>query len=86
MKTITKKKALEEAKSHYENCARVLKAHEIRWNDMWEAQTNPFLRIQEYLSEEQKAMRKPIIDAWIAAKKDYEALARARSFNRAQTD
>ncbi len=76
MKPITKKKALEDARAHYDNCARVLRAHEIKWNDMWLAQTNPFLRIQEYISPEQKAMRKPIIDAWIKAKKDYEALAK----------
>jgi hypothetical protein len=86
LKPITKKKALEEAKSHYENCARVMRAHEIKWNDMWEAQPNPFLRIKEYTSAKQTAMRKPIIDAWLQAKKDYETLARARSFNRAQTD
>jgi hypothetical protein len=76
MKAESKKRQLELAKSHYDNCARVLKAHESLWQDMWDAQPNPFLRIKEYTSAKQKAMRKPIIDAWIQAKKDYDALAK----------
>jgi hypothetical protein len=76
LKVQSKKKALEDARAHYEHCAKVLKANEIKWNDMWEAQPNPFLRIKEYTSARQKAMRKPIIDAWIKAKKDYETLAK----------
>ena len=76
MRAESKKRQLELAKSHYENCAKILKAHESLWQDIWMSQPNPFLRIQEYLSEGQKAMRKPIIDAWIEAKKNYEALAK----------
>ena len=76
MKDQSKKKALEEARSHYDYCARVLRANEIKWNDMWEAQTNPFLRIKEYTSARQRAMRKPIIDASIQAKRDYETLTK----------
>ncbi len=76
MKADSKKRQLELARSHYDNCAKTLRAHEILWQDMWTAQRNPFLRIEEYLSEEQVAMRKPIIDAWIEAKKNYEALAK----------
>jgi hypothetical protein len=76
MRAESKKRQLELAKSHYENCAKILKAHESLWQDIWMAQPNPFLRIKEYTSARQKAMRKPIIDAWIEAKKNYEALAK----------
>lgn len=76
MNTQTKKEALEAAKSYFEYCGKVLRANEIIWNDMWEAQTNPFLKIKEYNSPEQTAMRKPIIDAWLEAKSTYEALAK----------
>jgi hypothetical protein len=86
MKPVTKRRTLEIAKNHYDNCARVLRAHEILWQDMWDAQPNPFLRIKEYTSAKQTAMRKPIIDAWLQAKKDYETLSRARSFERAHID
>jgi hypothetical protein len=76
MNTQTKKEALDAAKSHLEYCGKVLRANEILWNDLWEAQTNPFLKIKEYNSPEQTAMRKPIIDAWLEAKSKYEALAK----------
>ena len=86
MKAQSKKKALELARNHYEHCAKTLKAHETLWQDMWEAQRNPFLRIKEYTSARQKAMRKPVIDAWLKAKRDYEALARSTSNKNAMLD
>ena len=76
MNTQTKKQALEMAKSHLEHCGKVLRANEILWNDMWETQPSPFLKIKEYNSTEQTAMRKPIIDAWLDARSKYEALAK----------
>ena len=76
MNALTKKQELEMAKSHFEHCGKVLRANEILWNDMWEAQPNPFLKIKEYNSPEQTAMRKPIIDAWLDARSKYEALAK----------
>ena len=76
MNAQTKKQALEMAKSHLEHCGKVLRANEILWKDMWEAQPNPFLKIKEYNSPEQTAMRKPIIDAWLDARSKYEALAK----------
>ena len=76
MNAQTKKQALEMAKSHLEHCGKVLRANEILWNDMWETQPSPFLKIKEYNSPEQTAMRKPIIDAWLDARSKYEALAK----------
>jgi hypothetical protein len=76
MNAQTKKQALEMAKSHLEHCGKVLRANEILWSDMWEAQPNPFLKIKEYDSPAQRAMRKPIIDAWLDARSKYEALAK----------
>ena len=78
MNAQTKKQALEMAKSHLEHCGKVLRANEILWSDMWEAQPNPFLKIKEYNSPEQTAMRKPIIDAWLDARSKYEALAKKK--------
>jgi hypothetical protein len=78
MNAPNKKKELEAAKLHFEYCAKVLRANEILWNDMWEAQPNPFLKVEEYNSPEQKAMRKPIIDAWLDARAKYQALAKSQ--------
>ena len=78
MNAPSKKKQLEEARLELEQCGKILRANEILWNDMWEAQPNPFLKIQEYTSPEQKAMRKPIIDAWLDAKAKYQALAKSQ--------
>ena len=75
-KQTSKKQEYETAKSHFEHCSKVLRANEILWNDIWEAQPNPFLKIKEYTSPEQTAMRKPIIDAWVDAKKKYLELAK----------
>jgi len=72
----TKKQEFEAAKSHFEHCGRVLRANEILWNDVWEAQPSPFLKIEEYNSPKQVAMRKPIIDDWLDAKQKYHELAK----------
>ena len=60
------------------NRARMLRAHEILWNDMWEAQPNPFIKIKDYTSNEQRAMRALVINPWIEASKEYEAALKAR--------
>jgi hypothetical protein len=69
---VNKKQLAEAAKVRYEQCTKMLKAHEILWKDIWDAQPNPFLRIKEHTSEHQKNMRALIINPWIAAKKEYE--------------
>lgn len=76
VKVLTKKQEYEAAKSYFEYCGRVLKANEILWNDMWEAQPSPFRKIKEYTSKKQRDMRAPIIDAWLQAKSKYETLAK----------
>lgn len=75
---MSKRQDFEAAKTRYEQCARMLRAHEILWNDMWEAQPNPFCKIKEYTSNKQRTMRALVINPWIAAKKEYEAASKAR--------
>jgi acyl carrier protein phosphodiesterase len=72
--TESKKVLLDKARSHLDHCAKVLKANEILWNDRWKAQPNAFVQIVDYTSEEQRARRKPIIDAWIEARNKYDEL------------
>jgi len=72
--TESKKVLLDKARSQLDHCAKVLKANEILWNDRWKAQPNPFAQIVDYTSEEQRAIRKPIIDAWIEARNKYDEL------------
>ena len=69
-----KKQEVEEAKAHLEFCARMLRAHETLWNHRWESIPNPFLRIKDYTSEEQRAVRQPIIDQWLDARRKYHAM------------
>jgi hypothetical protein len=60
----------------------MLRAHEILWKDIWEAQPNPFLRIRQHRHKKQVAMRLEIINPWIDAKREYIAVAKAlRSSN-----
>lgn len=63
-----KKAELDAAKNHLDYCNRNLRVHEVLWQQIWEAQQNPFLRIKEYLSKQQVSKRKPIIDQWLDAK------------------
>ena len=72
--TESKKVLLDKARSHLDHCAKVLKANEILWMDRWNAQPTPFAKIDDYTSEEQRARRKPIIDAWIEARNKYDEL------------
>jgi len=72
--TKPKKILIEKARSKLDHSAKVLKANEILWNDRWKAQPNPFVQIADYTSEEQRAIRKPIIDAWIEARNKYDDL------------
>jgi hypothetical protein len=74
---MTKRQDFEAAKTRYEQCARMLRAHEILWNDMWEAQPNPFIKIKDYTSNKQRAMRALVINPWIEARKEYEAASKA---------
>ena len=76
-----KKQEYEAAKSHFDHCGKVLRVNDIKWNEIWEAQPNPFLKIKEYNSPEQVAMRKPIIDEWLEAKKKYLELAKLQPKN-----
>jgi acyl carrier protein phosphodiesterase len=69
-----KKAELDAAKNHLDYCSKNLKVHEVLWQQIWEAQQNPFLRIKEYLSEQQVSKRKPIIDQWLDAKKKYQEI------------
>ena len=74
---MNKKQLAEAAKARYEQATRMLKAHEILWKDIWDAQPSPFLRIKEHTSERQKNMRALIIKPWIEAKKEYETARKA---------
>jgi len=69
-----KRNALEEARAQLDQCFKVLKANEILWMDRWNAQPNPWAKINDYTSEEQRARRKPIIDAWMEARDKYDEL------------
>jgi len=72
--TESKKMLLDKVRSQLDHCAKALKANEILWMDRWNAQPNSFLQIVDYTSEEQRAIRKPIIDAWIQARDKYDKL------------
>ena len=74
---MNKKQLAEAAKARYEQCTRMLKAHEILWKDIWDAQPNPFLKIKEHTSEHQINMRALIINPWIEARKEYETALKA---------
>ncbi len=68
------KAEIEAARLHLEQCARRLQANEILWRDKWNAAPNPFVAVQQYLSASQRALRKPIIDAWLNAREAYDAI------------
>ena len=71
---MSRKQELENAKNHYEFCAKTLYAHSKIWDEQWNQQQNPFLRWKWYVSKQQKSVRKPIIDAWIDARKQFEII------------
>lgn len=63
-------KKQEAAKAELDFQAKNLKAHEILWQDKWEAAENPFIAIKQYRKDAPK--RKPIIDAWLCAVEKWE--------------
>jgi len=69
-----KRNALEEARAQLDQCFRVLKANDTLWMDRWNAQPNPWAKINDYTSKKQRAIRKPIIDAWMEARDKYDKL------------
>ena len=73
----TKRQELDAAKAQYDQAARMLRAHETLWQDIWEAEPSPFKKIKQLRSEKQTKMRAPIIGAWLDAKKQYQDLAKA---------
>ena len=74
-RNLKKRNALEAARIQLDHCNRALKANEILWNDRWNAIINPWDKIHDYTSDEQRARRKPIIDAWIEARNKYDELS-----------
>lgn len=70
---------IEIARQLFEDSSRVLKANQILWDDKWNSASNPFIAAKQYLSKKERAIRKPIIDSWIAARDAYEAIKPKRS-------
>jgi len=68
------KAKIEAAKNDAELKTRILRANEILWMDEWNLAPNPFLAVSNYLSEEQRKKRKPIVDAWLQAVASYDAV------------
>lgn len=58
---------------------RTLAANEILWKDRWESAPNPFIAIKHYMSEKERSIRRPFIDAWLEAKNEYNDLVRRSS-------
>ena len=75
---LTKNALLDIAKQKLENAHRVLRAHEILWNDRWESAKNPFEAINDYLSEDFRKIRKPIIDNVISLRQEIIYLGQLR--------
>jgi len=71
---MSKEADIQDAKEKAEQARRVLSANEIYWADRWNAAKNPFEAWRDYKSKAQKAVRKPIIDAWLSAVSKYEAV------------
>ena len=65
------------AKAKISVAFKTLKANEILWNDRWGKAPNPFVAINEYLSEKERSIRHPFIKAWLDAKEEYRLLCGA---------
>jgi acyl carrier protein phosphodiesterase len=65
---------LETAKNAAEDAARNLRVHEVVWDAKWYASPNAFIAIKEYVSAKNRAMRKPVIDAYLDARQAYDSL------------
>lgn len=72
--TMTKAQQIEAARLHFEECKALLRANEILWMDAWKTAPNPFIAINEWCSQKQRAKRKPIIDSWLKAAAAWEAI------------
>ena len=72
------RKQIEEAREAAAMSARILKAHDQTWSEEWDAIVNPFDKVTWLLSDKQRKRRRPIIQAWLRAKKSYEAIAPKR--------
>jgi hypothetical protein len=68
---------IETAKNAAEDAVRNLRAHEVVWDARWSSAPNPFKAVKEYVSPENRAMRKPVIDAYLDARQVYDSLKEA---------
>jgi hypothetical protein len=65
---------IETAKNLAEDAVRNLRAHEVIWDARWSSAPDPFKAVKEYVSPENRAMRKPVIDAFLEARQAYDSL------------
>lgn len=48
------------------SCAE-LRVHEVLWAEEWASYPNPFIAVERYCSEEARARRQPVMQAWLDA-------------------
>ena len=75
----SRKKDIEAAQKAYEDAVRLLRVHEKQWQSEWDSAKNPFEALKQYTSNKARAARKVIIDGWLKAASEWEAVRPKRS-------
>lgn len=71
------RQVLKKAKEALEHQNEILKDNEKIWQATWESAINPFEAVIHYKNDAPK--RKPIIDAWLAARDHYDSLPKPKN-------
>jgi hypothetical protein len=68
-KQMTRKQLLDVTASNLKMAADLLRVHEVKWKEAWNAAPNPFLAFEQHMKN--KPARVKIINQWLKARKEY---------------
>jgi hypothetical protein len=67
---MTRKELLEVTTSNLKMATELLRVHEKKWKEDWDAAPNPFLALGQHMKN--KPNRLKIINQWLKARKEYD--------------
>lgn len=67
---MTKRELLEVTAANLKMAAELLKVHEKKWQEQWDAAANPFLAWDQH--KKNKPNRLKIINQWLQARREYD--------------
>lgn len=68
--SMSRKQLLDVTYSNLKMSADLLRVHELKWKEAWDAAPNPFLALEQHMKNNPARIK--IINQWLKARKEYD--------------